>query len=147
MDSGYLGLLPSWQSPASQEYKTNLLRCDSQKKNMAQAPPWTIMGCRNHPVLGSGKSGLPQCPYTLVPKITYHSAPLSAAVTCCTTLLSARNYSLTQLLIFMVILAVLVLQVIWLYPQMPGGRAHPSCRCVKRQAYYEAASSSPLCPE
>ena len=79
------------------------------------------MGCRNHPVLGSGKSGLPQCPYTLVPeKITYHSAPLSAAVTCCTTLLSARYYSLTQLLIFMVILAVLVLQVIWLFPPDAG---------------------------
>ena len=80
--------------------------------------------------------------YSLVHKITYHSTPLSAAVKCCTTLRSARNYSLTQLLIFMVILAVLLLQVIWLYSQMPG-RAHPS----KRQAYYETAASSPLCPE
>ena len=82
----------------------------------------------------------------LAPKKLNHSAPLSAAVTCCTTLLSARYYSLTQLLIFVVILAVLVLQVTWLFPPM-ASRAHPFCRCVKRQAYYEAAANSPLCPE
>ncbi|CAL1168347.1 unnamed protein product [Cladocopium goreaui] len=57
-----------------------------------------------------------------------------------------QYYSLTQLLIFVVILAVLVLQVTWLFPPM-ASRAHPFCRCVKRQAYYEAAANSPLCPE
>ena len=98
------------------------------------------------PVVGPGKVWYPAVSLLWPQKSTKHSASLSVAVTCYITVLSARYYSLTQLLIFVVILAVLVLQVICLYPPFPS-RAHPSCRCVKRQAYYEAAASSPLCPE